>query len=217
MIDLQTLAERPVFICGHPKSGTTLVRALVDDHPELVVFPEETSFFRTVMPILSHRVVKTRTMLISRQLILRSFPDVPLPEFLLEEARAVSDLARPELYALMRMHQQAEWIGEQIGSRHFGDGLASAILAFGQVYGKLSERSRYWVERRRIMSNSPIRSLPGGRKRAVSMWSETRGTILLLTAPSALSSCPWGVSPKNGRPVSVLVCTTSKNTARMRI
>jgi len=147
MIDLQTLASRPVFICGHPKSGTTLVRALVDDHPELVVFPEETSFFRTVMPILSHRVVKTRTMLLSRQLILRSFPDVPLPEPLLQEAKAVLELARPELYALMRMHQQAEWIGEQIGDRHFGDGLASAVLAFGQVYGKLSERSRYWVEK----------------------------------------------------------------------
>lgn len=147
MANLQTLADRPVFICGHPKSGTTLVRALVDDHPELVVFPEETSFFRTAIPILGHRVVKTRTMLLSRQFILRSFPEVPLPESLLKEAEAVSDLARPELYALMRMHQVAEEIGELLGSRHFGDGLASAVLAFGQVYGKLSERSRYWVEK----------------------------------------------------------------------
>ena len=146
-MDLQTLANRPVFICGHPKSGTTLVRALVDDHPELVVFPEETSFFRTAIPILGHRVVKTRTMLLSRQFILRSFPDVPLPESLLKEAASLSDAPPPEFYALMRMHQQAEKSGEQIGSRHFGDGLASAVLAFGQVYGKLSERSKYWVEK----------------------------------------------------------------------
>jgi hypothetical protein len=146
-MDLQTLANRPVFICGHPKSGTTLIRALMDDHPELVVFPEETSFFRTVMPILGHRVVKTRTMLLLRQFILRSFPEVPQPEHLQKEAEAVSEMARPEFYALMRMHQQAEEIGEVIGSRHFGDGLASVVMAFGQVYGKLNEGSKYWVEK----------------------------------------------------------------------
>lgn len=147
MMDLKTLANRPLFICGHPKSGTTLVRALLDDHPQLVVFPEETSFFRTALPILGHRVVKSRTMLLSRQLVLRSFPDVPLPEALQKEAETVSDLACPEIYALMRMHQQAEEIGKQIGSRHFGDGLASAVLAFGQVYGKLNEGTKYWVEK----------------------------------------------------------------------
>jgi tetratricopeptide (TPR) repeat protein len=36
----------PVFICGHPKSGTTLLLALLDFHQNLAVFPEETTFFR---------------------------------------------------------------------------------------------------------------------------------------------------------------------------
>lgn len=39
----------PIFICGYPKSGTTLLLALLDRHPELLVFPEETKFFKLVM------------------------------------------------------------------------------------------------------------------------------------------------------------------------
>ncbi|RME59320.1 sulfotransferase [Candidatus Parcubacteria bacterium] len=38
----------PLFICGYPKSGTTLLLSLLDDHPELLVFPEETNFFRRI-------------------------------------------------------------------------------------------------------------------------------------------------------------------------
>ncbi|MBU0596336.1 sulfotransferase [Candidatus Bipolaricaulota bacterium] len=37
---------RPVLICGYPKSGTTLLLALLDRHPELLVFPEEGRFFK---------------------------------------------------------------------------------------------------------------------------------------------------------------------------
>jgi len=39
----------PIFICGYPKSGTTLLLTLLDRHPELVVFPEETKFFKLVL------------------------------------------------------------------------------------------------------------------------------------------------------------------------
>jgi hypothetical protein len=37
--------QRGLFIGGCPKSGTTLLLALLDSHPELVVLPEETHFF----------------------------------------------------------------------------------------------------------------------------------------------------------------------------
>lgn len=38
----------PILICGYPKSGTTLLTSLLDGHPELVVFPEETFYLRHV-------------------------------------------------------------------------------------------------------------------------------------------------------------------------
>src|SRR5919198_5186031 len=36
---------RPLFIGGCPRSGTTLLRALLDNHPELAI-PRETNFVR---------------------------------------------------------------------------------------------------------------------------------------------------------------------------
>ncbi len=40
----------PLLIGGYPKSGTTLLLALLDYHPQLVVFPEETRFSHMVFP-----------------------------------------------------------------------------------------------------------------------------------------------------------------------
>ena len=39
------VAARPVFVCGVHRSGTTLVRDLLDDHPELMVLPAEGTYF----------------------------------------------------------------------------------------------------------------------------------------------------------------------------
>jgi Sulfotransferase family len=41
------LASRPVFVCGVHRSGTTLVRDLLDGHPALTVLPSEGSFYTT--------------------------------------------------------------------------------------------------------------------------------------------------------------------------
>jgi hypothetical protein len=42
------IADTPVFICGHPRSGTTLLASLLDGHPQLSVFPEELNFFHHI-------------------------------------------------------------------------------------------------------------------------------------------------------------------------
>jgi Sulfotransferase family len=39
------VARRPVFICGAHRSGTTLVRDMLDSHPALAVLPSEGTFF----------------------------------------------------------------------------------------------------------------------------------------------------------------------------
>jgi len=41
-------AERAIVLCGHAKSGTTLVQSLLDGHPALVVIPEETKYFAQI-------------------------------------------------------------------------------------------------------------------------------------------------------------------------
>jgi len=46
--DLAELAGRPLLVCGHPRSGTSLVMSLLDGHPDVVAFPEETKYFRAI-------------------------------------------------------------------------------------------------------------------------------------------------------------------------
>jgi hypothetical protein len=41
--------ERACFAAGQAKSGTTLLIALLDGHPQLLVLPEETAYFPTVL------------------------------------------------------------------------------------------------------------------------------------------------------------------------
>src|SRR4051794_9195409 len=37
--------QRACFIAGQAKSGTTLLRALLDSHPELLALPQDTDYF----------------------------------------------------------------------------------------------------------------------------------------------------------------------------
>jgi Sulfotransferase family len=41
--------QRACFIAGQAKSGTTLLAALLDNHPELLVLPQETAYFPTAL------------------------------------------------------------------------------------------------------------------------------------------------------------------------
>lgn len=49
------LARRPVFVCGAHRSGTTLLRDLLDGHPALSVLPSEGSYFTSLGPHLASR------------------------------------------------------------------------------------------------------------------------------------------------------------------
>jgi Sulfotransferase family len=46
---LLPFAERACFAAGQAKSGTTLLMALLDGHPQLLVLPEETAYFPTAV------------------------------------------------------------------------------------------------------------------------------------------------------------------------
>ena len=44
------MQRSPIFVIGHPKSGTSLLTALLDSHPELLVLSEESDFYLNVWP-----------------------------------------------------------------------------------------------------------------------------------------------------------------------
>ena len=48
--ELPAFYDRPVFVVGHRKTGTTLLLDLLDGHPQLVVLPGESNHFLTFLP-----------------------------------------------------------------------------------------------------------------------------------------------------------------------
>jgi len=63
VVDTQKWIECPVFILGHPKSGTSLLVGILDNHPELLVLPEETDYFDVLYElakVLSKNTQKTK-------------------------------------------------------------------------------------------------------------------------------------------------------------
>lgn len=138
------LAQRPVFVCGPARSGTTLLRDMLDGHPELVVIPSESAFYTGLEPMLArlrpdrHRAYLTRRWL-------ERLADPP-PFWLLGPpgvgALPYIDLARdlagwwrvPERHRVARIQS---WP------------LAAWALAYGQWLGtgRLPREARRWVEK----------------------------------------------------------------------
>ncbi len=136
------LKNYPVFICGHPKSGTSLMRNLLDSHPQLVVYPEESSFFRRFLPQFKEGSVPALEL--AKQNLIHifawnqenppanqaGFPDRNYTEFSFD--RIADKLAN------------ANQAGE---IRAAGDWLSTAVLAYGEAAGYDLENVKWWVEK----------------------------------------------------------------------
>ena len=57
---MTNLNERPIFILGAHKSGSSLVRSLLDGHPELFVVPFETHYFQKSHYWVDYRLRRAR-------------------------------------------------------------------------------------------------------------------------------------------------------------
>lgn len=137
------LRDRPVFICGHPKSGTSLVRNLLDSHPQLVVFPEETAFFRRYL-LESKGLDHEEQLELAERRLLHIFEwnlDAPPEHQAGFPDRDYSSISSEQVAAAFRHRVQPDQV------RVPGDLLSAAVLAFGEVSGQLSATSRRWVEK----------------------------------------------------------------------
>ncbi|HLD27966.1 MAG TPA: sulfotransferase [Patescibacteria group bacterium] len=47
---MKSYINQPVFICGHRKTGTTMLLCLLDSHPQLLVYPADSAFFYALYP-----------------------------------------------------------------------------------------------------------------------------------------------------------------------
>lgn len=136
------LRDRPVFICGHPKAGTSLLRAVLDSHPQLVVYPEETKFFRRTLPQLDDQAFEAQIKLAERALIHifhwnRAEPDPSQTGFTDRDYSSIPyEVVRTNMVELLKSR-----------SSHPGDLLSAAVLAYGMTAGASLPETSHWVEK----------------------------------------------------------------------
>jgi hypothetical protein len=115
---------------------------LLDSHPELVVYPEESGYFRRFEPQAAHSSDQER-LHVAEELILRIFnwdPADPHPSQAGFPDRDYSDIDFEQVREAFR----ARAIGEGEASRTI---LPAAVVAYGEVAGMLRPATRRWVEK----------------------------------------------------------------------
>lgn len=136
------MKDHPIFICGHPKSGTSLLRNLLDHHPQLIVYPEETLFFRNFLPKVADLSLEQMIELGEQELI-------HIFEWNLDHPPAHQDGFPDRDYSFISYEEVRHRFGEQIraeGIRHPGDVLWAAVKSFSTVTGEGQQDQTGWVE-----------------------------------------------------------------------
>ena len=115
MISKLPFEQRAGFIAGQAKSGTTLLVALLDSHPELLVLPEETAYFATVLTKYAPRGRRAQFDYLTKQSLSnvlfggpckwgkRSYATFPREQFFQTFARAAFDPAKAQEDLLVLM------------------------------------------------------------------------------------------------------------------
>lgn len=134
--------NHPVFVCGHPKAGTSLITSLMDGHPAIVSYPEETLFFRRFLPAIKGKTKEERIAL-ADELLIHIFQwnqEAPPDHQKNYPDRDYSD------FDFDRIHQAfVDYIqSSDVSAKRYEE---AAIVAFGNVSGSLTEKSQHWVEK----------------------------------------------------------------------
>jgi hypothetical protein len=128
---LKTLSfdQRACFIAGQAKSGTTLLVALLDNHPELLVLPEETAYFPTILTKYGKRSRREQFDYLTKESLSnvvfggpckwgkRDYSYFPTSKFLhLFEARAFDPANAERDLLILLLEAYAETIGRPLHS-----------------------------------------------------------------------------------------------------
>jgi hypothetical protein len=141
------LAHRPVFVCGVSRSGTTLVRDLLDSHPALCVLPSEGTFFTNFERHLQQLQPQHRQAFFGCEWLRRlANPIHQHPYWLLGRSSQESSPYIAFARALLAWWPIAR---EQAGPRISSWPLVAVALAYAHCAGGLTAGAevRRWVEK----------------------------------------------------------------------
>ena len=140
----------PLFICGTARSGTTLVTSLLDAHPALAVFPEETYHYRLLLDRPLGRLVVRAADLFEIPALKAILAWPPVTFFSLPRRRAVEERLRQwsQSFGERPPAERHQAVGEVLGQQ---GGRRDPWRAFIDLYDRLAPESshgkRYWIEK----------------------------------------------------------------------
>jgi hypothetical protein len=166
--------DRPVFICGHHRSGTTLLHGLLDGHPQLLVLPSEATYFGSFGYVARARVDAGALQRFCAQWVERLVdPNYP-PHFRLgrssEQAQPYVDLVR----AIAGWHAAL---------RARGESTLAGLLALAAAYHQVTRtpvEPRAWVEKTPLNERFARRLLQAEHARVIQLVRDPRDTFASL-------------------------------------
>jgi hypothetical protein len=134
------LSKHPVFICGVHRSGTTLVRDMLDGHPALTVLPSEGSFLTSLESRMRQLPAKERRAFMGKEWLRRLANPINQPPYWLL-GRSSSENSP---YVLFVRQFLAWWDVANQGNKTFSP-LLAVVLAYASVKGEIT--ADYWVDK----------------------------------------------------------------------
>jgi hypothetical protein len=133
---------RPVFICGHHRSGTTLLQNLLDGHPDLLVLPAEATYFSSFRDVANDDPTIAALDRFVAEWVTRFIDPNYEPHFKLGRSSTTHnpylEFAR-RFFAWQFALRRAWPEGAQFAA------LLALVVAYGEVVGVASPRM--WVEK----------------------------------------------------------------------
>ncbi len=128
--------HRACFIAGPAKSGTTLLTSLLDGHPELLVLPEETAYFPTVLTKYGGRTRREQFDYLTRQalagVMFGAPPQKQLGDYSRFPTRELRDRFETAAFDPVNAHR---------------DLLVLLMESYAALLGRAPDAVRWWVEK----------------------------------------------------------------------
>jgi len=137
------LSNHPIFICGVHRSGTTLVRDLLDGHPALTVLPSEGSYLTNLEPRLRQMLPKERQVFMGTEWLRRLANPINQPPYW-TLGRSSPEESPYELFVRQFLAWWAVENQDLSSNTSFGP-LLAVVLAYASGKGEIT--ADYWVDK----------------------------------------------------------------------
>ena len=128
--------QRACFIAGPAKSGTTLLTSLLDGHPELLVLPEETAYFPTVLTKYGRRSRREQFDYLTKQALASVMFGAP-------PRKELGDYSRFPTRELLERFDAAAF--DPVNANC--DLLVILMETYASLLGRSTAAVRWWVEK----------------------------------------------------------------------